>query len=200
MESWTVTGSKMRSYDLLRRIVDFLERESIAYCVVGSMASIVYGEPRFTNDIDILVDLPLAKVDALCREFPDDDYYISPEAARTAIARRHQFDILHFPSGLKIDLFLVQDTDFSRADLSQGRRLKSEGFFDARFASPENVILKKLEYYREGGSEKHLRDIAGILTVQGDSIDRTWIEAWAVRLGVEAEWAIVRDRRHERPV
>ena len=195
-----MTGSEMRSYDLLQRIADFLERESVPYRVVGSMASIAYGEPRFTNDIDILVDLPLGKIDALCREFPDGDYYLSPEAARTAIARRHQFNILHFPSGLKIDLILVQDTDFSRADIAQGRRLKSEGFYDAMFASPENVILKKLEYYREGGSDKHLRDIAGILTVQGESIDREWIETWAVRLGVEAEWRIVRDRRHEKPV
>ena len=190
----------MEPYELLRRIVDFLERESVRYRVVGSMASIAYGEPRFTNDIDILVDLPLGKIDALCREFPDDDYYLSPEAARTAISQRHQFNILHFPSGLKIDLILVQDTDFSRADIAQGRRLKSEGFYDAWFASPENVILKKLEYYREGGSEKHLRDIAGILTIQGESIDRAWIEAWAVRLGVEPEWRIVRNRHYERPV
>ena len=94
-------------------------------------------------------------------------------------------------------MILCQDTEFSRADLTLGQRLKSEGFYDAWFASPENVILMKLRYFQEGGSEKHLRDIASILLVQGEAVDRTYLDEWASKLGVAAEWQLVSRRLRE---
>lgn len=91
-------------------------------------------------------------------------------------------------------MIVAKDTAFGKADLDQGRRLKSEGLYDAWFASPENVILMKLQYFREGGSEKHLRDIAGILLVQGKSIDQPYLDAWVANLGLSDEWQMVIDR------
>ena len=61
--------------------------------------------------------------------------------------------------------------------------------FDAYFASPEDVILKKMEFYHEGGSEKHLRDIAGMLKIRGEQVDRSYISEWAQKLGLEDVWA-----------
>jgi len=190
--------SDMQPYELMQRMADFLERESVRYRVVGSMASMAYGEARFTNDVDILADLTLDKVEALCREFPAPDYYVSPQAIREAIIHRHQFNILHPASGLKMDVFVLQDSEFARTNITHGRRLKSEGLYDAWFALPENVILKKLEYFKEGGSEKHLRDIAGVLLVQADAIDRTYIDEWAGKLGVATEWKMVCERLREK--
>lgn len=191
-------ASDLKPYELMQKVADFLERESTPYRIVGSMASIVYGEPRFTNDVDVLVDLSPDKVDALCREFPSPDYYVSAEAVREAIAQRHQFNILHIPSGLKVDMILSNDTEFSRLDISQGPRLKNEGFYDVLFASPENVILKKLWYFQEGGSEKHLRDIASILLIQGEKINQAYLDEWAAKLGVADELLLVRERLQEK--
>jgi hypothetical protein len=105
-----------------------------------------YGEPRFTNDVDVLVDLSMEKVDARCQEFRSPDYFGAPHAVRLAISSRHQFNILHIPAGLKVDMILSADTEFDRLNLNSGQRLRSEGEYDALFASPENVILKKLVY------------------------------------------------------
>ena len=193
-----MSASDLKPYELMQKVADFLERESTPYRIVGSMASIVYGEPRFTNDVDVLVDLPPEKVDAVCREFPPPDYYVSAEAVREAIANRHQFNILHMPSGLKVDMILSTDTEFGRLDLSQGQRIRSKGSYNALFASPENVILKKLFYFREGGSDKHLRDVAGIILIQGEKIAQAYLDQWAAKLGVAAELRLVREQLREK--
>ena len=178
----------LQPYQLLQAMADFCERERIPYRVVGSMASIVYGEPRFTNDVDVLVDMTEQHITAIEKEFPDPDFYLSTEAIRTAIRSRTQFYILHLPSGLKLDIIQRADSEFSKLDITHGQRLRSEGFYDAWFASPENVILMKLRYYREGGSDKHLRDVASMLVTQGNTIDRDYIDLWADKLGVDEQW------------
>ncbi len=189
--------NEFKPFELMQSVVDFLERESVPYRIVGSIASIIYGEPRFTNDVDILVDLPESKIDLLCHQFSPPDYYVSPDAAREAIAARKQFNIIHLPSGFKADLILTIDTEFGRLDISQGRRIASQGFFNALFASPENVILKKLIFFQRGGSDKHLRDCASILLVQGSEIDQEYLRYWSEKLRVAEELKIVADRVEE---
>jgi len=194
-----MSASDLKPYELMQKVADFLERELVPYRIVGSMASIVYGEPRFTNDVDVLVSLSEEKIDALCSEFSAPDYFVSAEAVREAITNRHWFNILHPPSGLKVDVILTADSEFSRLDISQGNRMISEGFYNALFASPENVILKKLLYFQEGGSEKHLRDIAGVLLVQDEKIDQDYLDEWATKLGVTQELELVREKLREEP-
>ena len=87
--------AELKPHELMQKVAEFLERESVAYRIVGSMASMAYGEPRFTNDVDVLVDLPLEKVDALCQEFPAPDFFVARYAVRRAIVSRHQFNIIH---------------------------------------------------------------------------------------------------------
>ena len=122
------------------------------------------------------------------------DHYLSDTAMRRAIQQAGQFNIIHIPSGIKVDMIVLKPDDYSRTEIQRGRRLASPGEFDVWFASPEDVILNKLVYYREGGSEKHLRDIASMLLVQGDSIDRAYIASWASRLEVLSEWQSLLER------
>ncbi len=89
---------------------------------------------------------------------------------------------------------MPDDSEFSRLDLSHGNRMISKGYYNALFASPENVILKKLLYYREGGSEKHLRDIAGVLLIQDKEIDQAYLTEWAKKLNVLQELELVREK------
>lgn len=190
--------AELKPHELMQKVADFLERESVPYRIVGSMASMAYGEPRFTNDVDVLVGLSMENVDALCREFPSPDFFVAPHAVRQAILSCHQFNILHIPAGLKVDMILSTDSEFDRLNLASGQRLKSEGAYDALFASPENVILKKLVYYQEGGSEKHLRDVGSMLVIQGEKIDDAHLDKWASELGVVEELHFVRRRAKER--
>jgi hypothetical protein len=192
-----MSAADLKPYELLQKAADFFERLGVTYRVVGSMASMAYSEARFTNDIDFLVDLQEEHTAFFEQEFPVPDYYVSLPAITEAIRKRQQFNIIHIPSGLKIDVIQCKNTEFSRLDLAHGQRLKNTGYYDAWFGSPENIVLMKLRYFQEGGSEKHLRDIASVLLVQADNIDRTYITLWACKLGVSEVWQLILERLPE---
>lgn len=178
----------MEPSELLHFAAETLERLGIEYLVTGSMASIAYGEPRFTNDIDIVVRLSGEQVDRLCRSFPAEGFYVNVDAAREAVHRHGQFNVIHPTSGLKIDFMVAAEDEFNQSRFARRRQLDIAAAGAVSFAAPEDVILRKLEYYREGGSDKHLRDIRGILSLTGEAIDRTYLTQWVERLGVQSEW------------
>ena len=184
----------MEQADLLKVLVGTLEKLGVRYLLTGSLATSAFGEPRFTNDIDVVVRLTFAQVPHLCAAFPPPDYYCDQTAAEQAVRQRFQFNILHPMSGQKVDVIVATDSEFDRTRLARGVRVPAGPDFEATFSSPEDVIVKKLEYFREGGSEKHLRDIVGVLKVQGERIDRAYLTDWIVRLGLKAEWDLIEGR------
>lgn len=184
----------MEPNDLLRAVVGVFERLEAAYLVTGSMATIAYGEPRFTNDIDVVADLKLSHVEPFCAAFPPPDYYLSSDAVLTAVRTRQQFNLIHVTGGLKADIIVVKDTEFDRSRFARRKRLPTGSQGDALFAAPEDVIVKKLEYFGEGGSEKHVRDIIGVLKIQGDRIDRAYLDHWIHQLGLVELWHQIQQR------
>jgi hypothetical protein len=183
----------MEQGELLRRVVETLERLRLNYLVTGSIATTLYGEPRFTNDIDVVVQLPLERAEDWVQAFPADDFYVDAEQVRLAIARRGQFNIIHPASGLKVDVMIPAMDEFDRSRFARARRVRPADDFEADFAAPEDVIVKKLLYYSEGGSEKHLRDIGGVLRISASDVDRDYIATWAQRLGVLEVWKLILD-------
>ena len=181
----------MEQDELLRRVIETLERLRLPYLVTGSIATILYGEPRFTNDIDVVVQLTPEAAGALAAAFPAPEFYADAEQIRDAIARRRQFNVIHPASGLKVDFMIPAMDAFDRSRFARVRRVRPAPGLEADFAAPEDVILKKLQYFAEGGSEKHLRDIAGILRISPDEVDRDYVTAWARQLGLAEIWEIV---------
>lgn len=184
----------MTQAELLRYLVDTLEALGIEYMITGSQASIYYGEPRFTQDIDVVAEIDATHVPALAARFAPPEFYLSEEAAREAIARRGQFNIVHSGSGLKVDVVVRKDSPFARTEFERRRRQPILPARDACFARPEDVILHKLVFVRQGASERHLRDIAGILRISGAELDLAHVSAWAERLGVADLWDAVQRR------
>ncbi len=184
----------MEPADLLGLLVEALEDSGVEYFVVGAMASSTYGEPRSTRDVDVVVDLRPDQIPALVARFPAPHFYVSEEGARRAAEHRDMFNILHPASGLKIDLIIRKADAFDDSRFRRRRRLRVLPDRQVYLASPEDVILKKLVFYKEGGSEKHLRDVAGILQVSGRALDRAYLARWARRLGVAEIWRRVLDR------
>jgi hypothetical protein len=182
--------------ELLRHVVATLERLHVPYLVTGSVATIFYGEPRFTNDIDIVVQLEPGEVDALVSKFPGKEFYVSREAAQLAVQRAGQFNVIHPGSGLKVDFVIPTMDAFDHSRFRRGRRVRVAPDYEATFASPEDVILKKLQFFRSGESEKHLRDCAGVLRITSE-VDRAYISRWADELGVEELWRRVQLRADE---
>jgi hypothetical protein len=184
----------MEQDELLRHVLDVLEAQGIAYMLVGSLASGVYGEPRLTRDIDIVVELRANQAAKLCAAFPAPEYYVSEKAAREAVATGGQFNVIHPASGNKIDFMIARHDAWGRGQI--GRRRREQIFPDRTgyTAAPEDVILAKLLYYKEGGSEKHLRDIAAMMQVSGDEIDTGYVDHWTQQLGLTEQWQAVLDR------
>lgn len=178
----------MEQIDILRHAVDALERMNTPYLVVGSFASIAYGESRFTQDIDIIAAFQLKHVDELLRAFPPDDFYLSETAIRDAIRTSSQFNVIHPSSGNKLDFILPRADEWATVRMARGRPVRLLPDRDVMTAAPEDVILGKLWCFSEGCGDRHLRDIAGILRVTGDGVNRAEVERWASKLGYLEIW------------
>ena len=176
--------------DLIELFARPLNQLGIRYLVSGSVAAMLYGEPRVTHDIDFVVFLRPENALQLAGIFPSPDFYV-PSAEIISVEmsreRRGHFNIVHTGSGLKAN-FYIANRDELHAWAFRRVRQYSIGGLSITLAPPEYVILRKLEYYREGGSEKHMRDIRAILAVSNDQLDRPAIDEWISRLGVDQEW------------
>ena len=188
----------MTEAELLRYVVETFEALGIDYMISGSQASIYYGEPRFTQDIDIVAHLDVAHVPGLLVHFPLPEFSVAEDAVREAIAAHGQFNILHPGSGLEVDVIARKDTPYDLTEFARRQRMPALEGRDAYFARPEDVILYKLIYYREGASERHLRDVAGIMRVSGSEVDLAYIDEWARRLDLTDVWNAIRRRLGER--
>jgi hypothetical protein len=167
-----------------------LNRLGVRYIVGGSIASILYGEPRFTNDLDVVVFLRQDDIQRLADAFPSPEFYVPPQeiiSAEIARPQNGQFNVIHISTGFKADIYTTGRDDFNAWAFRHARKMDFKGETIV-VAPPECVIVRKLEFYREGGSEKHLRDIRSMLKVSGEQINRADLDEWIKRQGVEAEW------------
>ncbi len=171
-------------------IIDTLESLGIVYAIGGSFASIAYGEARTTVDIDISIVLPHAEVKRFVEAIRQLGYYIDFNAIADAMIHQMPFNILDTASGFKADLFLVQPTPLEESILARRRRVvyDPETNAVATLYSPEDVIIYKLKYFLMGQSPKHLRDIAAMLVVQGNTLDYGYIAHWADEIGATDLW------------
>lgn len=166
-----------------------LEQAGIDYCIVGGLASIAYGRPRLTLDADLVLAINPSQVARLIEAFPADDFYLPPaEVLQTELQReaRGHFNIIHQHSALRADCYLPGRSELARWELAHRQRLPL-GAGEAWFAPPESVIIHKLIFHREGGSEKHLEDIRGMLI--GTAVDRKIIAKWVDQLGLAENWS-----------
>lgn len=184
----------MGPFELLQKVAEAFEKLRIPYLVTGSVASMAYGEPRLTNDIDIVAAIEVRHMQGLLKAFPEDEFFVTEEMIKDAISNLGQFNIIHPASGLKVDVILKKNSPFDNSRFSRARRIHPAESYDASFAAPEDVIIKKMEYYKEGASEKHLRDITGILRISGDIVDKDYISTWADRFGLSEIWDAIQKR------
>ena len=157
--------------------------------ITGGAAAIVYGEPRLTRDIDIVARFRRSDAGRLAGAFLDPDFYVPPEdiIAQEIGRPRGHFNVIHVPTSLKADMYPVADDPFHAwaLDHTQSEQI---GGMTVRFAPPEYVIARKLEWFRASGSTRHLDDIRAILRVSGARISDAELQGWIARLGLAAEW------------
>jgi hypothetical protein len=181
--------------DLFLLFVRPLNRADIRYVVSGSVAAIFYGEPRLTHDVDLIVFLNANDLRRLMDVFPGKDFYLPPLEAMLAEIAREQaghFNLIHRDTGFKADIYPTGRDELNAWAFRSRRVVEFEGE-SVTLAAPEYVIVRKLEYFREGRAEKHLRDVRAILAVSGEQLNRAELTEWIQRRGLETEWKQVAD-------
>jgi len=173
-------------------ITQRLESAKIPYCIVGGLAAIAYGRPRLTLDADLVLALVPGHIKALVSAFPIEDFYLPPEEVLLAEIQRESrghFNIIHQHSALRADCYLPGKSPLARWELANRRKLEGP-FGGGWFAPPEAVIVNKLLFFREGGSQKHLDDIAAILDA-GSVPNQSDLLRWVNELSLQPEWDLI---------
>jgi hypothetical protein len=171
-----------------------LNRLGVRYMVSGSVAAILYGEPRLTHDVDFVVFLRDDDIHRLIEVFPSPEFHLPPfEIIAAELTRpfHGHFNVIHADTGFKADFFTAGRDDLHAWAFRNSRKLEYRAE-PVVVAPPEYVIVRKLEYHREGGSDKHLRDIRAMLSVSSEQIDRAELEGLIRERGLEESWKKIR--------
>lgn len=179
-------------YTVAARVTEALEALGVPHVVVGSLASIAFGEPRLTRDGDLVADLKLGHVSAFVAALAPD-FFIDVEALREAVRSQRHFNILHRTTMFKIDVFPCASA-FNRSGIQRAIRIERVGHH-MPVATPEDCLLAKLQWYRLGNevSDQQWRDILGIMVIRANALDDAYLDRWAGVLGVADLLARARD-------
>jgi len=176
-----------QDFAVLGQLIEVLDQLGIQYAIGGSLASSAYGVVRFTQDADITVPQFLDNMTLFVKRV-EGRFYVSQDAVVQANHLRTSFNLIHFETAFKIDIFIEKDTAFDRGLLSRRKNIELPGVDpnSLSFVSPEDVILLKLRWYSEGGqvSERQWRDVLGVVAVQEDALDGDYLIEQAQTLGL----------------
>jgi hypothetical protein len=177
----------------LKLVIEALEAAGVEYLIGGAIAEWAWGEPRATQDLDLVVNIPIKSINKLSKELEKRDMLIPAEIILDAIVEDRAdipLNAIHMHSGLKADLYPVREGDELRESAFRRRQRVDYGppIGKVYIHSPEDLILYKLIYFGLSQQSKHSRDIAAILKSKKDELDLNYIEEWVTRLGLSSLW------------
>jgi hypothetical protein len=168
------------------RVADAIEAAKGSYFVGGSLASSLQGEPRATNDIDMVLELPLGRIGEFVALL-GEDFEVDVDMLRDALLHGRSCNIFYLPVVMKVDLFAVGPSPYDEVEFARRRRVPVRSTGETLLIkTPEDTVLRKLLWYREGGgvSERQWRDVVEVLRVSGGGMDRGYLQQWSRRLGI----------------
>jgi len=169
-------------------VTQTLERLGIPYAVGGSLASSLHGVMRSTLDVDIVADMRLEHIQPLAAAL-SKEFYADDEMMKDAIEHRSSFNLIHYETAFKVDIFIRKTRTFDQMQLDRRRTsvIATDPEESIYITSPEDTILSKLEWYRMGGevSDRQWRDVMGVLKVQTGALDLNYLRQTAKELKVE---------------
>lgn len=177
------------AFEAFEALLGSLDRLEIPYLVAGSVASSFYGLRRYTQDVDLVVAIVLDTADDFAAELGTRQFYADIDMMRRMIRLGRAFNVIHMPTAYKFDIFPLQDDAFSRSQFARRKFAVIEfenQSIECAVASPEDLVLSKLRWYRLGGetSEQQWNDLRGVVQVSGPRLDLDYLNEWAPRLNV----------------
>jgi hypothetical protein len=172
--------------DIALKVAGALQAVGAAYFVGGSLASSLQGEPRATNDIDFVISLPVGRINAL-RDALGDEFEVDTDMLRDAVLHARSANAFYLPVVTKIDFFGRGSEPFDESEFSRrSATLVGTNGQSLFVKSAEDTVLRKLLWFREGGSvsEKQWRDIIGVLRISQKTLDNSYLDSWAARLNL----------------
>ncbi|MCL4270678.1 MAG: hypothetical protein KJZ72_14085 [Anaerolineales bacterium] len=192
-----MTDQPLEITAFLKLILDALKASKVEYLIGGAIAEWAWGEPRATQDLDIVINLPIKAIGRFSKELEKRNMLVPADIILDTMMEDRAdipLNAIHMYSGLKADLYLMRDGDELRQSAFQRRLLVDYGppIGEVYVHSPEDLILYKLMYLGLSGQPKHARDIAAILKAKKDQLDYGYIDGWVERLGLISVWQEIR--------
>lgn len=166
---------------LLKTITTLLQKTGIPYMITGSISVVFYGRPRASHDIDFVVEAHEKDIKRILQAFaslPQSEFLVDSSAIKDAIMEKFIFQILHLPTMLKFDFWLLKDEPFDQKRFQRKQKINIFGQ-PMFFASAEDTILVKLLWYKESKIEKHLIDAAFVYQIQKKNLDKKYLALWS---------------------
>jgi hypothetical protein len=184
--------------DFLKLVLESLEAAGVEYLIGGAIAEWAWGEPRATQDLDLVINLPIEAVGRFSKELEKRNMLVPVDIILDAMMEDRAdipLNAIHMYSGLKADLYLMREGDALRQSAFQRRVLIDYGppIGKVYVHSPEDLILYKLMYLGLSGQPKHARDIAAILRAKKNQLEIGYIEEWVTQLGLDSVWKEIQD-------
>jgi hypothetical protein len=173
--------------EVFRRIKSALDLAGIPHMLSGSFASAYYGASRSTQDIDFVIAPTSAELQTFVQALPGDEYYVDLDAALEALNRQSLFNVIDHATGWKIDFIICKSRAFSQMEFSRRQLLDLQGV-PIFVATAEDIVLSKLEWAKLAQSRRHIEDVAGILRMRWESLDRIYVGKWIDDLSLEKQW------------
>ncbi len=169
------------------KVTGVFEKLAVPYLIGGSLASILYGMVRTTQDSDIVAEMRSEHIQPFISAL-EAEFYLDEEMIAESIWRHSSFNIIHRETMFKVDVFIPLPRPFLQSQLARAQKqtFTFEVEISAKFASPEDTVLSKLEWYRMGGevSDRQWRDILGVLKTRAGDLDLDYLRHWAHELAV----------------
>jgi len=167
-------------------VVDKLHSFNISYMLTGALAINYYGVPRMTHDIDIIVHITSKDIKKI-QELFENDFFVSEESIRVALAEGSMFNIIHKDTGYKVDFWILKEDEYSKTAFARRKECQYQQTLIS-ITAPEDMIVIKLEWYKMSEIDKHFTDVLNLFRIQKNYLDIEYIKSWCQKKSLLDLW------------
>lgn len=181
----------MNFEEVFLEVIEILNRTKIPYSLTGALAVDYYGEPRTTHDIDLVIEISEKDADVMIKNF-QNDFFISGESIKAAIQEKSMFNAVHKETGFKVDFWMLGDDAFSKKMFARRIKTKILGTIMS-LPTAEDIVITKLEWFKNSDIDKHYFDVLGIYRIQGENLDIEYITRWCSKKSIIKIWEKIQE-------